>query len=345
MLQQQLAAAMHSEAETAGFSGSFLIKSTDSAPVAGAYGYANKADQILNRQDTRFGIASGCKLFTAIAVCQLVEQGRLTLESSVMDILERSAFPLFSNRFTVHHLLTHSSGIPDYFDEETMEDFAELWITRPMYLLRQPKDFVPMFRDLPMASEPGARFHYNNAGYILLGLLVEKLSGLTFTDYVEQHIFAKCGMKDSGYFALDALPGNTAQGYIVKEDGAWTTNIYSIPVQGGADGGAFTTAPDMLLLWEGLLQNKLLGPEMTALLLTPHIHDEKDNYYGYGVWITKRDGGVYKYHVMGYDPGVSFHSAYYPASGTTAAVLCNESRGAYRMLQAVERNLISERES
>lgn len=89
-----------------------------------------------------------------------------------------------------------------------------------------------MFHELPMASEPGARFHYNNAGYILLGLLVEKLSGLTFTDYVEQHIFAACQMEASGYFELDALPGNTAQGYIVKDDGTWTTNVYSIPVKG-----------------------------------------------------------------------------------------------------------------
>ncbi|WP_342561932.1 serine hydrolase [Paenibacillus sp. FSL R7-0345] len=339
MLQQQLAAALQSEAEAAGFSGSFLVKSTGAAVVSGTYGYANKSDRTFNRPDTRFGIASGCKLFTAIAVCQLIEQGRLALDSNVMDILERTHFPRFSAEFTVHQLLTHSSGIPDYFDEETMNDFTELWRTRPMYLLRRLEDFLPMFHELPMASEPGARFHYNNAGYILLGLLVEKLSGLTFTDYVEQHIFAACQMEASGYFELDALPGNTAQGYIVKDDGTWTTNVYSIPVKGGADGGAFTTAPDMLLLWEGLLQHKLLGPEMTARLLTPHIHVDKDDHYGYGVWITKRDGEVYKYHVMGYDPGVSFHSAYYPAGKAIATVLCNESRGAYRMLKTIEKCL------
>ncbi|MNB78917.1 Penicillin-binding protein 4* [compost metagenome] len=344
MPHQQLAAVMRAEAEAAVFSGAFLVTNTALPAVTGAFGYANKADVTPNRADTRFGIASGCKLFTAIAVCQLVEQGKLSLVDKVMDVLDRTVFPQFSPDFTVHQLLTHSAGIPDYFDEETMEDFAELWTTRPMYRLRGLRDFVPMFCELPMISEPGTRFRYNNAGYILLGLLVEKLSGLTFTDYVEQQIFAACGMNDSGYFALDALPGNTAQGYIVKEDGTHTTNIYSIPVKGGADGGAFVTAPDMLLLWEGLLQHRLLGPEMTALLLTPHIHEDKDDYYGYGVWITKRDSGVYKYHVMGYDPGVSFHSAHYPASGTTAVVLCNESRGAYRMQQAVENWLNSGRE-
>ncbi|MBW4081758.1 serine hydrolase [Paenibacillus sp. S150] len=336
MPNKQLFATMDSEAKAAAFSGTFLVKSTSLIAASGAYGYADKAGERLNRPDTRFGIASGCKLFTAIAVCQLAEQGKLALDSKVMDILERTAFPHFSPDFTVHQLLTHSSGIPDYFDEDTMEDIAELWTTMPMYLLRRLEDFLPMFRELPMTFAPGTRFHYNNAGYILLGLLVEKLSGITFTDYVEESIFGACGMKDSGYFALDALPGNTAQGYIVKEDGAWTANIYSIPVKGGADGGAFVTAPDMLLLWEGLLRHKLLGPEMTALLLTPHVHKDEEEYYGYGVWITKRGGEVYKYHVMGYDPGVSFHSAYYPASGTAAAVLCNQSRGAYRMSRIIE---------
>ncbi|MGN7761671.1 serine hydrolase domain-containing protein [Paenibacillus sp. 22594] len=339
MLQEQLRTTIQSEAEATGFSGTVLVKNGNRATASGAYGYADKAEQRPNRLDTRFGNASGSKLFTAIAVCQLVEQGRLALDSRIMDIFEEAEFPYFSRDITVHQLLTHSSGIPDYFDEETMDDFAALWTTRPMYQLRQLKDFLPMFQELPMKFSPGTRFHYNNAGYILLGLLVEKLSRLSFTEYVEQHIFKACGMADSGYFSLDALPGNTAQGYIVKEDGTWTTNIYSIPVKGGADGSAFVTAPDMLLLWERLLQLKLLGPELTALLLTPHIHEDKEEYYGYGVWITKRSGEIYKYHVMGYDPGVSFHSAYYPASGITAAVLCNHSRGAYRMMQVVEEGI------
>ncbi|OKP95755.1 serine hydrolase [Paenibacillus sp. P46E] len=342
MLQEQLVTNIQSEAEATGFSGTVLVKKGNRAAASGAYGYADKAEQRPNRLGTRFGNASGSKLFTAIAVCQLVEQGKLAHDSKVIDILDQADFPQFSPDITVHHLLTHSSGIPDYFDEETMDDFAALWITRPMYQLRQLKDFLPMFQELPMKFSPSTRFHYNNAGYILLGLLVEKLGGMPFTDYVEQHIFAACGMADSGYFSLDALPGNTAQGYLVKEDGTWTTNIYSIPVKGGADGGAFVTAPDMLLLWEGLLGQKLLSPEMTNLLLTPHIHEDKEEYYGYGVWITKRSGEIYKYHVTGYDPGVSFHSAYYPASGTTAAVLCNHSRGAYRIMQAIEKCLDSQ---
>ncbi|WP_379162082.1 serine hydrolase domain-containing protein [Paenibacillus sp. sgz5001063] len=336
MLQERLCNTIQSEAEATGFSGTVLVKSAAVAAAAGAYGFADKAEQRLNRLGTRFGNASGSKLFTAIAVCQLVESGKLTLDSRVLDILGQAEFPQFSGDITVHQLLTHSSGIPDYFDEETMDDFASLWSTQPMYQLRQLKDFLPMFQGLPMKFAPGTRFHYNNAGYILLGLLVEKISGMAFSDYVEQHIFAVCEMADSGYFSMDNLPANTALGYIVNEDGTYTTNIYSIPVKGGADGGAFVTASDMLLLWEGLLQHKLLSPELTALLLTPHIHEDQEEFYGYGVWITKRGDKIYKYHVMGYDPGVSFHSAHYPANGITASALSNHSQGAYRMMRAIE---------
>lgn len=327
------------EAETERFSGAVLVKK-QSQTLAASYGSANISEERLNHPDTRFGIASGCKLFTAIAVCQLVEQGKLAFSSKVLDVLNGKEFARFSHDMTVHHLLTHSSGIADYFDEEIMDDYAALWLNQPMYLLRKLQDFVPMFSQHPMKFTPGERFHYNNAGYIMLGLLVEKISGMPFTDYVEQHIFSPCGMKHSGYFALDALPANTAMGYIEEADGNWVTNIYSIPVKGGADGGAFVTAPDMQRLWQGLLDHTLLNPELTALLLTPHIHDDNEEYYGYGVWITKRNGEALKYHLMGYDPGVSFHSAFYPASGATVVVLCNKSRGAYPILKVVEEWLL-----
>lgn len=339
MQQIQLSSKLKETALESNFSGTVLVQRQSKIWAAGAYGMANQSEERPNDHHTRFGIASGCKLFTAIAVGQLVQQGKLTFNTKILDILEADAFPHFNQEITVHHLLTHSSGIADYFDEETMDDFEVLWTIRPMYSLRRLSDFIPMFCDQPMKFAPGSRFHYNNAGYIMLGLLVEKLSGMPFTDYVEQHIFAPCGMQDSGYFSFDSLPAHTALGYIEGDGGTWRTNIYSLPVKGGSDGGAYVTAPDMLLLWDHLLQHKLLSPEITALLLTPHMLEGKENYYGYGVWITKRDGEMFKYHVMGYDPGVSFHSAVYPAYGAAAAVLCNKSRGAYRMMQVVEDSL------
>ncbi|WP_052088387.1 serine hydrolase domain-containing protein [Paenibacillus wynnii] len=309
--------------------------------VKGAFGYANRADNVLNTPDTRFGIASGCKLFTAIATCQLVEQGKMSFDSKIAECLAEVAITHFSSEITIHHLLTHTSGIPDYFDEDIMEDFEELWITQPMYGLRRLEHFLPLFQNSKMKFSPGERFHYNNAGYILLGLIIEKFSGMEFSDYVEKYVFQPCKMERSGYFSLDQLPSNTAQGYIEHDDGSWRSNIYSIPVKGGSDGGAFVTAPEMLLFWEGLFAYKLLSPELTALLLTPHIYVKKEEYYGYGVWISKREQKILKFHVMGYDPGVSFHSAIYPDYDVKLAVTCNTGRGAYKIMNAIEEGLIN----
>lgn len=316
------------------FSGSIFVKKDESVILQASFGYANRSEAILNEKYTRFGIASGSKLFTAVAIAQLVETGKLSFDILLKDILDIS-FPYFHEAVTVHHLLTHTSGIPDYFDEEVMDDFEELWIKTPMYHIRRLHDFLPLFQQEQQKFIPGERFYYNNAGYIILGLIVEKVSGMVFIDYVQKNIMDKAGMKNSGYFALDALPSKTAIGYIDYEDGTWKTNMYSLPVQGGADGGAFVTAEDMVLFWKALIQDKLLLDK--TILLTPLVHEENNSYYGYGIWIEKQGNDVYKYHVMGYDPGVSFHSAYYPHYNVIAAVCSNKSKGAYAMMQELEK--------
>ncbi|WP_379128938.1 serine hydrolase domain-containing protein [Paenibacillus sp. sgz500958] len=339
MLFTNLSEVIKFKAEESGFSGAVAAFYKDKETYKDAFGYRQREDQLPNTTDTRFGIASGCKLFTAIAVCQLVDHGLLTFNSKLTECLDTAEFPYWDRGITVHHLLTHSSGISDYFDEDIMENFEDLWIGQPMYSLRRLADFLPLFQQQPMKFPPGERFHYNNAGYILLGLIVEKLSGMEFAAYVEQHIFGPAGMKSSGYFSLDRLPPNTACGYIDEKDGAWRRNIYSLPVKGGSDGGAFVSAPDMLLCWEALLGYHLLSPELTSLLLTPHIGEDRDNYYGYGVWISMNDGDIFKYHLMGSDPGVSFRSAFYPQTRAAVAMVCNASRGAYTLLKAFEEHL------
>lgn len=201
-----------------------------------------------------------------------------------------------------------------------------------MYLLENLKDFLPMFKNETMKFKPGERFHYNNAGYILLGLIIEEVTGRTFREYIMEELFVKAGMKDSGYFFMDRLPLNTAFGYISDD----RTNIYSLPIVGGSDGGAFITAIDMAKFWQALINHEILSAEFTDRLLTPHVEVEDDEYYGYGVWISKKNDSIYKYHVMGYDPGVSFHSGYYPESRLTIVVTSNKSEGAYALTNKVE---------
>ncbi|MGE7760408.1 serine hydrolase domain-containing protein [Peribacillus sp. NPDC097895] len=321
------------------FSGVIGVKAGDVLIHSSAHGYSNRSDEMMNTTETRFGIASGCKLFTAIAICQLIQKGKLKFNSQLKDCLS-IVFPDFHQNVTIHHLLTHTSGIPDYFDENVMADFEELWQKNPMYHIKRLKDFLPMFQNDMMMFEPGERFHYNNAGYILLGLIVEELTGLEFSEYIDNNIFLPCEMRDSGYFSMDKLPKKTALGYIDDENGTWRTNVYSLPIKGGADGGAYITASDMFRFWEGLFSNQLLNQEYTNLLLKPHISTKDEGeYYGYGVWINKKNDEIFKYHLMGYDPGVSFNSAVYPANRIKTVITSNESMGPYDITCAIEKEL------
>ncbi|MHC0035374.1 serine hydrolase domain-containing protein [Pseudoneobacillus sp. C159] len=322
------------------FSGSIFVSNAHEVFLEKSFGYANRSEQIENHSKTRFGIASGCKLFTAIAICQLVEQGKLSFETRLSDCLN-DEFKHFDESVTIHHLLTHTSGIPDYFDEEVMEDFEELWVKKPMYHIRKLSDFLPLFQYQPMKTKVGEGFHYNNAGFILLGLVVEEMSGMSFTDYVQEYIFDRAGMGESGYFSFDSLPANTAIGYIDFPDGTWKTNIYSLPVKGGSDGGAFVTVPDMAKLWDALMNFQLLTEAYTNILLTAHTQVNENDYYGYGIWIKKNaTGSIFKYHVMGYDPGVSFHSAYYPNLSIKVVVCSNKSKGAFSIISEIEGELL-----
>ncbi|MDG5473641.1 serine hydrolase [Jeotgalibacillus sp. ET6] len=323
------------------FSGVVYMKQGSEVLAQAAYDYANRSDQLLNTVHTRFGIASGCKVFTAIGICQLVDEGILSFETSINEYLDIH-FPAFDEKITIHHLLTHTSGMPDYFDEEVMDDYEELWEDLPVYKMRTLNDFLPLFQHKNMMFLPGDRFHYNNAGYLVLGLIIEQQTGMKFTEYIESKIFKKCGMNESGYFSMDQLPGKTALGYIDdEENGTWRTNSYSLPIKGGADGGAYTTGPDMIKLWEALFEFELLSEQQTTLLLHPHVHVEERVNYGYGVWMNKRKDTIFKYHVMGYDPGVSFCSSVYPEYDLKLAILSNKESGPSDVASAIENDYIT----
>ncbi|KAA0957249.1 serine hydrolase [Planococcus sp. ANT_H30] len=296
-----------------------------------ARGFANRADERSNAVDTRFGIASGSKLFTAVVVCQLVGEGKLDFSNTLSELLPHD-FPQFD--VTIHQLLTHTSGMPDYFDEQIEGAFEDLWKKQPMYLMQTASDFIPLFKNLPAMFEPGERFHYNNAGFIALGLIIEKVTGQEFAEVVEERIFAPAQMKRSGYFYLDRLPAHTAIGYVEEAD-FWRTNQYALPIRGGADGGAYVTAGDMANFWKCLMDGTLLSREILSAMLQVHASGENGD-YGYGIWIQGRANSVSKYHIMGYDPGVSFHSAFYPEEASVLTVLSNKNSGARDIIKTIE---------
>lgn len=317
------------------FSGSIYVSKKGKMIVSEAFGYAHRPEKIPNQPHTRFSIASGSKIFTSIAICRLVEEGKITFDTKITDCLDID-FPYFDDEITIHHLLTHTSGIPDYFDEDEMDDYEELWETRPMYGIRSVRDFLPMFQYEKMQAEIGSDFKYNNTGYIILGLIIEQISGMTYTDYIEENIFQKAGMTNSGYFSMDERPENVAIGYVEKPDGTWKSNIYSLPVKGGPDGGAYVTATDMGILWEAIMHGELLSEEMSRLLLKPQENVIDDIFYGYGGYMESNEQGVVKYIQMGYDPGVNYRSVHYPNQELSIIVCSNNDDGAYKMLKELE---------
>ncbi|MFS0785442.1 serine hydrolase [Shouchella sp. 1P09AA] len=317
------------------FSGSIYVSKRDQALFSDSFGYAIHSEKIKNQPKTRFSIASGCKIFTSVAICQLVAEGKLAFTTKLKDCVA-IPFPHFDDNITIHHLLTHTSGIPDYFDESEMDDYEELWIEYPMYRVQSPRDFLPLFQHKPMKKEVGSPFTYNNSGYILLGLVIEEVSGIKFVDYVEEKIFKPAGMSESGYFSADALPADVSIGYIKKTDGTWKTNIFSLPATGGPDGGAYVTAPDIGRFWKALMNEKLLSGDMVRTLMTPHVPVDDDLYYAYGGFQQSNESGMIKYIQMGYDPGVNYRSVYYPKEDLTIVVCSNKSDGAFEILEEVE---------
>jgi CubicO group peptidase (beta-lactamase class C family) len=305
-----------------------------------AKGFAIRSERIPNQTGTRFQMASGCKVFTSLAICQLVAQGKLEFNTRLRDCVDVT-FPKYAPEINIHQLLTHTSGITSYFEEDINPDYEALWDELPLYKVRRPGDFLPLFQNKPMKFAPGERFDYNDGGYILLGLVVEALSGVDFSTYIQKHVFDPAGMEDSGYFAADQLPERTAYAYIQNPDGGWRTNFFAVPVVGAPDGGAYTSAPDMDGFWKALMGDKLLALEMREMMLTPHTLTgwEWPTHYGYGVWIEKRDVQTRKYFVEGADPGVALRSVVYPAEGLTLTVLGNTGDALWYLYPEIEKIL------
>ena len=319
------------------FSGIVQLTEGERVLFEGCYGLAIRAESIPVRANTRFQMASGCKVFTAVAACQLVESGLIEWDTPLIDCVGRT-FPNWDPQVTVRHLLTHSSGITSYFQEDVNDDYEALWQDLPMYRVRRPADFLPLFEHKGMRFPPGGRFEYNDGGYILLGLAIEGVTRQPFAEVVQERVLDAAGMDDSGYFASDQLPGGTAYAYIHNPDGSWRTNLFAVPALGGPDGGAYTTAPDMDRFWRALHSGRLLRPETVREMTAPQIATSEDaphGDYGYGVWIDRRQEWA-KVFVEGYDPGVALRSAFYPQRDRVLTLIGNTDRALWRLFNQIE---------
>lgn len=307
-------------------SGSFLVTAGGETVFEHCCGYADRAARSPVTPATRFGLASLSKMFTAVTVADLVASGQVSFDARVVDLLPSVRRPsTLLPEVTVHHLLCHTSGIADYAEEdehspEHVEDYGSLWDELPSYRMQRPVDFLPLFADKPPYRPPGSTYQYSNAGYVVLGLVVEEVSGRPFTDAVQRHVFDRAAMSRSGYFRFDEPAPDVATGYLrgATQDAPWRSNIYRVPVVGGADGGAHSTARDLDRFLHAYADGTLLG-ELQATVLAPHADCGGGYSYGYGV-LHYPDG---RYGHGGGDPGVEVLAQRWPEKDVNLVVLCN----------------------
>lgn len=309
-----------------GFNGAVSIRKHGKLVAQKAFGYADLANKVPNKLHTRFQTGSASKTFTAVAIMQLVEMALLTIDTSLNQIFDFDLGEINSD-VTVRDLLTHTSGIPDYYDESESKTYADLWKDKPNYSVRGADDILPLFLSKPMQFEPGEKFKFNHAGYVLLGMIIEKVTGLPFDDYLRQAVFQPAGMNETGYFELDRLPADCACAYIPADIArtSYYSNIYSVDVKGSGAGGAFTTVLDMDRFWDALLRHKLLKPYITSQMLGLQAKGENGADYGYGIWLKTSPTAKLAPYLFAQDPGINFISEYDPESEILATIISNTS--------------------
>ena len=327
------------------FSGVVGVELGDRQLLLDAYGYASRTWNIPTTIETRFDTASITKLFTAVATLQLVEQGAFALETSVIGYLGLEGTGI-SPAVTPYHLLTHTSGIADDADEEAGERYEDLFHERPNYSVIETADYLPQFVGKPPNFAPGEGCRYCNAGYVLLGLMIERAAGSTYRDYVAEHVFAPAGMNRSGFLRMDIVEPDVAEGVEAIEDGngvirGWRRSIYSYPPIGGPDSGAYVTVGDLLRFHRVVTDGRLLGPALTAELLSPKARHGAlgagSHLMGFGFeFETDADDVVRCYWKEGVNVGVSGMLRHYPAQDITLAVLAVGENAAWSPIEAID---------
>lgn len=332
------------------FSGVVRIEAADRLLFESAYGLASPTWRVPNSSAIRFDTASITKLFTAVATLQQVEAGAFALDTAVVEYLGLTGTTL-SAAITPYHLLTHTSGIADDADEEDGERYEDLFIERPNYSVVETEDHLDQFVFKPPRFAPGEGCRYNNVAYILLGLMVERATQLRYREYVNERVFAPAGMDRSGFFRMDMVERDVAEGAdpVVDANGqvsGWHRNVYSYPPVGSPDGGAHVTAADLARFHTALRAGHLLGPESTAAMLTPKERYKRrgtgTHMTGYGFeFETDADGEVRFYWKEGINVGASGALTFYPAGDVTSVVLSNMENGAWEPIKIIDRLVTS----
>jgi CubicO group peptidase (beta-lactamase class C family) len=302
------------------FSGTVLL-AKDGVPIfKKAYGMASKGYNVLNRLDTKFNLGSMNKMFTSVAIAQLAEQGKLSYTDTLAKLLPDYPNKEIASKITVHQLLTHTSGLGSYFNDKFMETSKDRF--------RTVQDYFPLIVNEPLKFEPGTRWEYSNSGFIILGAIIEKVSGQNYFDYVREHIYKPAGMLNTDAYEMDSDTPNMATGYTKmgpqgpSPDGLRRTNLFLHSFKGGPAGGGFSTVEDLLRFATALGEHKLLSQKYTDLITTGKVDTPGGAKYAYGFEDESLNGHRRFGHGGGF-PGINSELRIYPDLGYTVAVMAN----------------------
>jgi Beta-lactamase class C and other penicillin binding proteins len=286
------------------FSGSVLIAKNGSIILQKGYGMANYELNALNTSDTKYRIGSLTKQFTAMAIMQLQEKGFLNVSDNIIKYL-----PGFPNgdKITIHNLLTHTSGLTDYInDDKSFNEDSRLYST--------PQKLVERFKNKPLLFKPGTKASYSNTGYLLLSLIIEKVSGKSYHDYLSENIFNPLNMKDTGWDKPEALIKNRAEGYGIS-DNKLVNAEYTDMSNFYGDGDLYSTINDLYTWDRALYTEKLVSKKTMDLIF-------KDYKSGYGYGWKVEDSGKNIYHV-GRVNGFYSYIGRFPEQNSTVIILSN----------------------
>jgi D-alanyl-D-alanine carboxypeptidase len=300
------------------FSGAVLVAKDGRTLFSHAYGLADRKRRIPNTIQTRFRIGSMNKMFTAVAILQLVEAGKVKLTALLGKYLPDYPNREVATKVTIHQLLTHTGGTGNIPFQDFLAHRKEV---------RTHADFVKRYGKRGLEFEPGSGWAYSSYGFLLLGVVIEKVTGQSYYDYVQQHLYAPAGMTRSGSLPEDQTVADRSIGYMKRAGtSAWVPNTDTLPYRGFSAGGGYSTVEDLARFAHALLNHKLLGPDATKLLITGKagaLPGPLGGRYAYGFEDARdADGNGWVGHGGG-ALGMNGDLRIYPNSGYVVAVLAN----------------------
>jgi CubicO group peptidase (beta-lactamase class C family) len=288
------------------FMGAVLVAKDGKIVLSKGYGSANLEWNIPDTPTTKFRLGSMTKQFTAAAILLLEERGKLKVEDPVKKYIADA--PAAWDKVTIYNLLTHTSGIPSFTG---FPEYHAMEAT-PM----TPEKLVALFRDKPLEFQPGEKWNYSNSGYVLLGYLIEKISGQTYQNFVQQNFFTPLSMNDSGYDVNAAIIPRRAAGYTPSREGIHNAGYIDMTIPFSA-GALYSTTEDLLKWEQGLLGGRVLQPTSLKKMTTPFKQD-----YGFGLFVEDVGGHKRIAHDGGIE-GFNTSMAYYPDDKLTVIALSN----------------------